>query len=81
MTRKFVFALYQQKYNFIDTVNIKLYKENAMEMRQNSFHRVFYLFIIETKSIKNDTRNARNVFWNDARPALGKRVFEQYNQP
>ena len=59
----------------------KLYKENAMEMRQNSFHRVFYLFIIETKSIKNDTRNARNVFWNDARPALGKGVFEQYNQP
>ena len=52
-----------------------------MEMRQNSFHRVFYLFIIETKSIKNDTRNARNVFWNDARPALGKGVFEQYNQP
>ena len=52
-----------------------------MEMRQNSFHRAFYLFIIETKSIKNDTRNARNVFWNDARPVLGKVVFEQYNQP
>ena len=46
-----------------------------MEMRQNSFHRVFYLFIIETKSIKNDTRNARNVFWNDARARHWEKEF------